>query len=162
MELSLRKIENKPMDFWRGGGLFSDWEWRMDNLLDEVFGGSLTGYVTPETRGAYAPRIDIKETKEGFEVTAEMPGMNREDIDVSVHDGVLTLSGEKKTEKDELVMNYHHVERSYGCFSREIRLPDTVEMEKVEATYKNGVLRICMPKTQKAIEGSRKIPVTVA
>ena len=57
--------------------------------------------------------------------------MNREDIDVSVHDGVLTLSGEKKAEKEENVMNYHHMERSYGCFSRDISLPDTVETDKV-------------------------------
>jgi HSP20 family protein len=116
----------------------------------------------PETRGIYAPRIDIRETADNFQIAAEMPGMDRDDIDVSVHDGVLTLSGEKKVEKDEKVMNYHHIERSHGCFSRDISLPDTVEAGKVEATYKNGVLHISLPKTQKAIEGSRKIPVTTA
>jgi HSP20 family protein len=162
MELSLRRIENRPLDIWRGEDIFSGFGRDVDYLLDEILGGSLTGYVTPETRGAYAPRIDIKETEKGFEVAAEMPGMDREDIDVSVHKGVLTLSGEKKVEKEEKVMNYHHVERSYGCFSRDIRLPDTVETDKVEATYKNGVLRVFMPKTQEAIEGSRKIPVTTA
>jgi HSP20 family protein len=162
MELSLRRIEDTPMDLWREGGSFSDLERSMDYLLDGVFRGSLTGYIVPETRGMYAPRIDIKETLKSFEITAEMPGMDRKDIDVSVHDGVLTLSGEKKVEKDEKVMNYHHVERSYGCFSRDITLPDTVEADTVKATYKNGVLHISMPKNQKAIEASRKIPVTTA
>ncbi len=162
MELSLRNVENRPLDIWREDNLFSDFERRMDCLLGEVFGGSLTGYVAPETRGVYAPRIDIKETSDAFQILAEMPGMNREDIDVSVHDGVLTLSGEKKAEKEENVMNYHHVERSYGCFSRDISLPDTVETDKVEATYREGVLKLNLPKTQKAMEGSRKIPVTAA
>ncbi len=162
MELSLRRIENAPLDLRREGGFFSDMERSMDCLLDEVFGGSLTGYVMPETRGMYAPRIDIKETSKGFEIAAEIPGMDREDIDVSVHDGVLTLSGEKKVEKDEKGTNYHHIERSYGCFSRDIALPDTVDADTVEATYKNGVLSICMHKTQAAIEGARKIPVTTA
>jgi HSP20 family protein len=162
MELSLRRIENRPLDLRREGGFFSGFERRMDYLLDEVLGGNLTGYVMPETRGIYAPRIDIKETSDSFQIAAEMPGMDRNDIDVSVHDGVLTLSGEKKVEKDEKVMNYHHIERSYGCFSREISLPDTVETDKVEAAYKNGVLLISLPKTQKAIEGSRKIAVTTA
>ena len=162
MELSLRTIENRPMDIWRGGDFFSNFDRRMDCLLDEVFGGSLTGYVAPETRGIYAPRVDIKETSDAFQIFAEMPGMSREDIDVSVHDGILTLSGEKKVEKDDNIMNYHHVERSYGCFSRDISLPDTVETDKVEATYVNGVLKLNLPKTQKAIEGTRKIPVSTA
>jgi HSP20 family protein len=162
MELALRRVEDRPLDFWRGGSIFSDFERDVDYLLDEILGGSMIGYVVPETRGVYAPRIDVRETEKGFEIAAEMPGMNPEDIDVAVHDRVLTLSGEKKVEKDEKVMNYHHVERSYGCFSRDVKLPDTVEADKVEAAYKNGVLHITMPKTEKAIEGSRKIPVTTA
>jgi hypothetical protein len=62
MELSLRRIENRPLDIWRGEDIFSGFGRDVDYLLDEILGGSLTGYVTPETRGAYAPRIDIKET----------------------------------------------------------------------------------------------------
>lgn len=101
MELSLRRIENEPLDLWREGEFFSDIESGMDCLFDEVFGGSCVTYVVPETRGAYSPRIDINETADGINVSAEMPGMSQDDIDVSVHDGILTISGEKKVQDGE-------------------------------------------------------------
>jgi HSP20 family protein len=162
MELSLRRIEDRPLDLWRGGGFFSDIEGGTGCLFDEVFGDSCVTYVVPETRGVYSPRIDINETADSINVSAEMPGMNRNDIDVSVHDGILTISGEKKVQDGEKVVNYHHAERSYGCFTRDISLPDTVNINKVEAAYKNGVLSITVPKTQEAIAESRKIPVSTA
>ena len=162
MELSLRRIEDRPLDLWRGGGIFSDIESGMDYLFDEVFGGSCVTYVVPETRGVYSPRIDINETADTINVSAEMPGMNQNDIDVSVHDGILTISGEKKVQDGGNVVNYHHTERSYGCFTRDISLPDTVNIDKVEAAYKNGVLSITVPKTREAIAESRKIPVSTA
>jgi HSP20 family protein len=162
MELSLRRIEDRPLDLCGGGGFFSDIENGMDCLFDEVFGESCVTYVVPETRGVYSPRIDINETTDGVNVSAEMPGMNQNDIDVSVHDGILTISGEKKVQDGGKVMNYHHAERSYGCFTRDISLPDTVDINRVEAAYKNGVLSITVPKTQEAIAESRKIPVSTA
>ena len=82
MELSLRRIENQPLDLWREGEFFSDIESGMDCLFDEVFGGSCVTYVVPETRGAYSPRIDINETADGINVSAEMPGMSQDNIDV--------------------------------------------------------------------------------
>ena len=162
MELSLRRIANEPLDLWREGGFFSDIESGMDCLFDEVFGGSCVTYVVPETRGAYSPRIDINETADSINVSAEMPGMSQDDIDVSVHDGMLTISGEKKVLDGEKVLSYHHTERSYGCFSRDISLPGSVDIDKVDAAYKNGVLSIRVPKTQEAIEELRKIPVSTA
>ncbi len=162
MELSLRRIEDRPLDLWRGGGFFSDIESGMDCLFDEVFGDSCVTYVVPETRGVYSPRIDINETAGSINVSAEMPGMDQNDIDVSIHDGILTISGEKKVQEGEKVMNYYHAERSYGCFTRDISLPDTVDINKVEAGYKNGVLSVRVPKTQEALEESRKIPITTA
>jgi HSP20 family protein len=162
MELSLRRIEDRPLDLWRGGGVFSDIESGMDCLFDEVFGGSCVTYVVPETRGVYSPRIDINETADTINVSAEMPGMNQNDIDVSVHDGILTISGEKKVQDGGKVVNYHHTERSYGCFTRDVSLPDTVNIDKMEAAYKNGVLSITVPKTREAIAESRKIPVSTA
>jgi HSP20 family protein len=162
MELALRRTEGRPMDLWRGGGFVADVEETMDCLFDEVFGGSCVTYVVPETRGLYSPRIDISETADSFNIFAEMPGMNGNDIDVSLHEGVLTISGEKKVQDEGRVVNYHHAERSYGCFARDISLPDTVDIGKVEAAYRNGVLPIRLPKNQEAIEESRRIPVTTA
>jgi len=162
MELALRRIEERPLDLWRGGGFVSDIEESMDCLFDEVFGGSCLTYVVPETRGLYSPRIDINETTDSFNVSAEIPGMGENDIDVSVRDGVLTISGEKKVQDGGEVVNYHHAERSYGCFARDITLPDTVDIDKVQVAYRNGVLSIRLPKSQEAIAESRKIPVTTA
>lgn len=160
MELSLRRYEERPLDLRRDDRFFSDFERRMDSLFDEVFGGSLVSYVAPEVRGLFSPTIDIKEKGKSIEISAEMPGMNREDIDVSVRNGMLTISGEKKVGKEEKETDYHHVERSYGCFSREIALPDTVDAEKIEAAYKNGVLTVTLPKTEKAVKEAHKVPIT--
>ena len=162
MELSLRRYEDMPLDRRRENRFFTDFERRMDSLFDEVFGGSLVSYVAPEVRGMFSPSIDIKETGKNVKITAEMPGMTRDDIGVSVHNGVLTISGEKKVEKEEKETNYHHVERSYGCFSRQIALPDAVEGEKIEAAYKDGVLTVTLPKTEKAIKQSKKVPIATA
>jgi HSP20 family protein len=162
MELSLRRYNETPLERRRENRFFTDFERTMDSLFDEVFGGSLVSYVAPEVRGMFSPSIDIKETGNSIEISAEMPGINPENIDVSFHDGMLTISGEKKVEKEEKETDYHHVERSYGCFSRQIVLPDTVESEKVAATYKNGVLSVTLPKTEKAMKEARKVPISVA
>ncbi len=97
-----------------------------------------------------------------MKIAAEMPGIEEKDIDVSVHDGLLTISGEKKVMKEEDELGYHRIERSYGCFSRDIPLPDTVEADNIGANFKNGVLTVTLPKTRKAVEQSRKIPVSSA
>ncbi len=162
MEVSLRRVEEAPLSLWREDRLFSDIERRMDSLFDEVFGESLVSYVMPETRGIFSPRTDIKESDNDLKVSAEMPGIDQKDIDVSIHNGILTISGEKKVEQEERDIDYHHVERSYGCFSRSISLPEYVDTEKIEAMYKNGVLTVTLPKNEKAMKLSKKIDVTTA
>lgn len=159
MELSLRHIK-EPSLLRREGDLFSGFGRRIESLFDQVFGPSLVTYVVPETRGVFSPSIDIKETKKHFKIVSELPGLDSNDIDVSVHDGLLTISGEKKVEKEETEGDYHHVERSFGCFSRTISVPETVDMDNVKSVYRNGVLTITLPKTQKVIEESKRIPVT--
>ena len=162
MGVSLRRVEEAPLSLLSENRFFTDFDRRMDNLFDEVFGGSLVSYVVPETRGIFSPRTDIKESDKDFRVSAEMPGIDHKDIDVSIHNGILTISGEKKVEKEEKSTDYHHVERSYGCFSRSISLPDYVNTDKIEAMYKNGVLTVSLPKTEKAMKLSKKIDVTTA
>lgn len=104
-------------------------------------------------------KMDIAETDKAFEVTAEMPGMDEKDIELSVADGVLTVKGEKKAEKEEKDKNYHRIERSYGSFQRSLALPPTVNVEAIDATFKKGVLTITLPKTAKAVEKAKKIEV---
>jgi HSP20 family protein len=162
MEVSLRRVQEGPSLIPREINFFSDMERRMESLFEQVFGTSLVSYVMPETRGVFSPRIDIKETKENFKIVSEMPGVDLKDIEVSVRNGVLTITGEKKVEKEERGTDYHHIERSHGCFSRSISLPDIINTDKVESTYKNGVLTVTLPKNEKGLEQSKQIPVTTA
>ena len=160
MELSLRTVHDRPANLRRSTGFFSDFE----RSIDDIFGRFLEGSVMPidvaGMEGTFSPRMDIKETKGVLTVTAELPGMDQKEIDVSVHDGVLTISGEKKVGKEEKGTDYHYIERSYGCFARSVSLPDTVDTEKIGAAYKDGVLTVTLPRTAKAMEQSKKIPIT--
>ncbi|HVO14859.1 MAG TPA: Hsp20/alpha crystallin family protein [Alphaproteobacteria bacterium] len=116
------------------------------------------GFAAGVTPGI-SVKMDIAETDKAFEVTAEMPGMDEKDIELSVSDGILTIKGEKKAEKEEKGKNYHRIERSYGSFQRSLALPPTVNVEAIDATFKKGVLTITLPKTAKAVEKAKKIEV---
>lgn len=99
---------------------------------------------------AFAPAIDVVENDDEFVITAELPGAKRDDITVELHDGVLTLRGEKKTERDEKRDHARYVERSYGSFSRSFSLPSNADGEKLAATFKDGVLSLRIPKREEA------------
>lgn len=90
---------------------------------------------------------------------AEIPGMDQKEIDISFANGILIIRGEKKQEKEEKEENYHMVERRYGVFSRSIRLPHEVQSDKIKANYKDGVLRITLPKSEEAKKKAIKIKV---
>ena len=160
MELSLSTIYDRPANLLRSTGFFSDFERSIDDLFGRFLEGSVMPIGVAGVEGTFSPRMDIEETKSALTVTVELPGMDQKEIDVSVHDGVLTISGEKKVGKEEKGTDYHYIERSYGCFSRSFSLPDTVETEKIGAAYKDGVLTVTLPKTAKAMEQSKKIPIT--
>ena len=110
------------------------------------------------SRGSF-PVTNISETNDDIIVTAEIPGMEPKDIDISVTGDVLTVTGEKKQEKETKDESFHRIERSYGAFTRSFRLPTTVLTEKVAADYKSGVLRITLPKTPEAKRREVKIKV---
>jgi HSP20 family protein len=99
-------------------------------------------------RGAWNPSVDIYENKEQIVLEAELPGMNRDDFDLSVENNVITLRGERQFEKKDDSDNYHRVERSYGSFTRSFTLPQTVSAEGATAEYRNGVLRVTLPKRE--------------
>jgi HSP20 family protein len=99
-------------------------------------------------RGAWTPGVDIYENKDEIVLEAELPGMNREDFELTVENNVLTLRGERRFEKKEEADNYHRVERAYGTFSRSFTLPPTVAADTATAEYKNGVLRVVLRKRE--------------
>ena len=126
----------------------------MDRLWDEYFGAGRRAFRLEEE--AWLPAVDVSETGDKITVKAEIPGMEAKDIEISMVGDTLTIKGEKKAETEEKDENYHMVERTYGSFSRAMKLPAVVDAEKVEATYKNGVLTVVLPKMEevkpKAIE----------
>jgi HSP20 family protein len=99
-------------------------------------------------RGAWNPSVDIYENKDQIVLEAELPGMNRDDFELTVENNVITLRGERQFEKKDESDNYHRVERSYGSFTRSFTLPQTVSTEGATAEYRNGVLRVTLPKRQ--------------
>ena len=107
----------------------------------------------------WAPRVDIKETDEDLEVVAEIPGMKKEDIKVSMHEGVLSISGEKKAEEEKEGENWHRIERSFGSFQRSFYIPREVDESKISASYDDGVLSVKLPKREEARR--KEIPIQV-
>lgn len=108
------------------------------------------------------PTVDVAETDDAFEITAEVPGISENDIDVTISDGVLSLKGEKKEEKVTKDKGYYLSERRFGSFQRSFRLPEGIDEDKVEARYDKGVLRITLPKSPEAAKKAKKISIKSA
>lgn len=132
----------------------------IDSLFDKFFRGF---DIEPfESRmGAFTPQVDVTENDKEIKISAELPGMDEKDIDVSLQNDMLTIKGEKKEEKEDKGKDYYRMERSYGSFIRTIPLPVEVETDKVEAKFKKGVLSITLPKTAQAVAETKKIEVKV-
>jgi HSP20 family protein len=135
------------------------------NLQDEMtrlFAGARPASMNREemTHGAWAPSVDIFEDKDRLILEAELPGMDRDDFEISVENSVITLSGERKFEKRTDGDNYHRVERSYGSFTRSFTLPQTVTADGATADFENGVLRVSLPKREET--KARKIEISGA
>jgi len=125
---------------------------RFQREMERSFAG-----LRPGARGEFSPAVDVHEEKDAIVVRAELPGVKREEIDVSVDGNVLTLKGERKLEKEEEGKRYHRVERAYGSFVRYFQLPTTVDAERIEAKLADGVLTLRVPKKE-AVK-ARKINV---
>lgn len=101
-------------------------------------------------RGAWSPQVDIFENKDQIVLEAELPGMKPEEVEISIENNVLTLSGERRFEKKDEGDNFHRVERSYGSFTRSFTLPPTISSESAEAEFENGILRLTLAKREEA------------
>lgn len=129
--------------------------------IDRVFSEFNRGFPKlPEFwGGTLRPSMDVKDTGTAIEVSVELPGLTEKDVDVSVTERVLTVSGEKKSEKERKEDDYHVMERSYGKFSRSVTLPFAPDEKKVEAKFANGVLTVTVAKPPEATSAVKKIKV---
>lgn len=128
----------------------------MDRFFNRFFGEALPARMGEE---GWLPRLDIAETKENLVIEAELPGMDSKDIEVNLTGDLLTIKGEKKSERKEDGKHYHCVERHTGTFQRAFRLPASVQGNKVDASFDKGILTITLPKTEEAKEKEIKIEV---
>jgi HSP20 family protein len=140
MEALHRNIDRVFGDLWRGPSLLND-GWTSAKLV---------------------PSLDVTEDDKGFNVSVELPGMDEKDVAVSVRDRVLTIRGEKKEEKEKKEKDVYRSERAYGSFRRVMELPADVDAEKIEASFKKGVLTIALPKSKEAQAKVKQIPVKAA
>lgn len=108
----------------------------------------------------WMPSVDISETDEGYQIKGEIPGVRKEDVKVTIQNGMLTIQGERKQEKEEKNKKFHRVECSYGSFMRSFRLPEDADESAVKAEFKDGMLNVSLPKSAKA--KPKSINVTVA
>ncbi len=108
----------------------------------------------------WAPVVDVMETDEEFQIRAELPGVEKKQVKLSVENGVLTISGRREQEKEETGKRYHKIERAFGTFTRSFTVPDMVNQEKVTAEYTNGLLVVHLPKSEKAKPKSIAVTVT--
>ena len=137
-----------------GGSPMFDLHRQVNELFDDFFGQE-QGNGSDGRFGLAAPAVDLHEDDERLEITAELPGVREEDVDLTVEEGILTLRGQKKSSREDRENGYS--ERRYGSFERRIALPANVDVEKCSADFENGVLTVTLPKTEQS--RARRIPL---
>jgi HSP20 family protein len=157
-----KRQSSLPVERRQDEDYFLDLRKQMNRLFDDFFeqpfgidpflGGSIL-------KGDFAPRLNISETEKEIMVSTELPGLEPEDINIALDHNTLTISGEKHAEEEEKGKRIYRVERSYGSFHRSILLPNDVDEDKIDATFKRGVLKVKLPKTQAAQEKSKSIKI---
>jgi len=120
---------------------------RFSDIMDEFFSDAVA-----TRRNSFAPSIDISETEKQYVIDVEVPGMNKKDINLNVENNTLTISGERKFEKEEDNKQYHRVETHYGSFSRSFALPENADFDSIKAAYANGILTITVNKSEKNLK----------
>ena len=131
----------------------------MEDMIRNMWYGFPFHQMTEDIDVAWTPRLDVSETDKAIEIIADLPGMEKKDINVSLEDDLLTIKGERKQEKEKSGQHYHSIERRYGSFYRSLRLPTEVQGTKINASFKDGVLKITLPKVKKAKKKVAQIEV---
>ena len=170
-KLPVKNDKGETTPAWGGWPALESMRREMDRLFDDFrfdFGWSpfrqsrfdLAPLWQREKSWGAVPAVDIAEKENAYEITAELPGMDEKDIEVKYASGLLTIKGEKQEEKEEKKKDYYLSERRYGSFQRSFSVPDGVDADKLEATFKSGVLKVTLPKSAEAQKKEKKIAVT--
>jgi HSP20 family protein len=162
MAQEIKKSEGTTSPAPRYFDPFSAMRTEMDRVFDSFLGRSFGGLPTRSRAGwgaMLAPSIDLREADKEFVVEAELPGIDEKDVSVTLSNGVLTLKGEKKSEREEKKEDYHLMERNYGSFHRTFQLGDAVDPDKVSATFDKGVLKVTLAKRAESAKAEKKIPI---
>jgi len=141
----------------------------IDQIFDDFGSGfwnrpfrSLARLERALSKSISSPAVDVAENDKAYEITAELPGLDEKNIDIKLDKGGLTIKGEKREETEEKKKDYYVSERRYGAFERYFALPDGINADKIEATFKNGVLKVLLPKTEEAQKPAKTINVKAA
>lgn len=132
-----------------GLGPFEDLSQDMERVFDSLLGRTVGTMLRTGKDEKFAPSLDVSETDTEFAVSVDLPGIKADDVKIEMHEGRLTISGKREHVKEEKEKTYHRVERSTGSFYRVISLPSEVEVDKIDASYENGVLHVTLPKIAK-------------
>jgi HSP20 family protein len=159
-----REKERKALAPWRPLADMSRWERDMEQIFDDFFTRRLRPFWDERRwpwRGTQmsVPAVDLYEEKDQIIAKAELPGIEKDDIQVNITDHLLTIMGEKKKEEEIKEKAYYRAERSYGSFSRTVELPSEIQFDKARASFKNGVLEIRLPKSEEARKKEVKVKV---
>jgi HSP20 family protein len=158
--------ENKLLSPRRPYDLFPRWEHDMERMFADLWKRPFLGLRSPDywrngsTVFATMPAVDVFEEKDDVVVKAELPGLSKDDIDVTLNGSTLTIRGEKKKEEELKEEDYYSCERSYGAFARSIDLPAEVKADQVKAAFKDGILQVRLPKTEEARRKATSIKIT--
>lgn len=152
-ELSNRPARGEPVD------IIDAMRREMDRMFSRFDGGFASALPAALTGGRLSPSIDVRDEGDKVAVDVELPGLTEKDVDVTLSRGLLTVKGEKKSEREEKKDDYYVSERTFGSFQRQVRLPDGIDEEKIEARLENGVLRLVMPKKAEAVHSERRIEI---
>ena len=154
------KKEERSLVRGRGDGdPFTQLQRRMNSVFEDFFGRSSSD-LWGSAAGEFLPRVDVGETGKEVRITAELPGLEEKDVEVTLTNNILTIKGEKKVEKEEEEGDYYHSERSYGYFDRTIALPQGIDADNAKAKFKKGVLKVTIPKKPEAQSSRRRIELT--
>ena len=146
-----RSLARGPGD----GDPFGQLQRRMNSVFEDFFGRSSSD-LWGDTTVEFLPRVDVSDTGKEMQITAELPGLDEKDVEVTVTNNMLTIKGEKEEEEGD----YYHSERSYGYFDRTIALPQGIDADNAKAKFKKGVLKVTIPKKPEAQSSRRKIELT--
>jgi HSP20 family protein len=143
----------------RAGDVFSELRQEVDRLFDNFTSNGWRNLPSLFSAGDSMPSVDVRENETHVTVEADIPGMEEKDVSVTLRNGVLSIKGEKKTEREEKKDDYYLCERSSGSFERSIQLPDTIDEDKVDAVVDKGVLKVTLAKKPEAVRKARTIPI---